>query len=311
VVVFALEALPEQCEVENAFLLSPSVSADYDLTRALGSVRHRMYVFTSKNDSVLRYLVPMVGTADRASGGATTAGLYGFRTPVRSSADTPVQYAKLVHVHWNRELARKGHAGGHTDVVSAQFVREYIAPLVMARATRSAVTDTRGKVRNPDYDRWANFAPGSWIRWEGHQSIGGDRRPLHIKATLVEKQEDTLVIERVYAVQDGDLSRPARVQEFIEKAWIEPGDHPLTHPAAESAEDRHDRLTVKGKTLECEVKTLNINAEFEEWGRNISATMHLNDEIPGGVVKVNLQSHKGTEPFEFSGQVVDYEVVSK
>ena len=162
VTVFVLEALPPTCPVENVILLGASISADYDLTRALQRVRNRMYVFTSEKDGVLAFLVPMAGTADRQKG-VPSAGLSGFQMPARPSAETRAQYAKVAHIHWRPEFAKAGDFGGHTDTVKAPFVQQYIAPLIMAgMARRVQVASAAGKVRNPDYDRWAAFAPGAW-----------------------------------------------------------------------------------------------------------------------------------------------------
>lgn len=119
VVLYALEALPESYQVDGAFLLSASVSANYDLTKALRRVKNRMYVFTSAKDGVLRNFVPMVGTADRERGSATTAGLRGFRIPANASEDTQVLYAKVVHVHWSHEMQKVGHRGWTTSCTAS------------------------------------------------------------------------------------------------------------------------------------------------------------------------------------------------
>ena len=308
IVVYALEALPESYQVDGAFLLSASVSANYDLTNALRRVKNRMHVFTSTKDGVLRNFAPMFGTADREPGSATTAGLRGFQIPAHASEDTQVLYAKVVHVHWSREMKKAGHRGGHTDVVNARFVQEYIAPLVMSAPTQPSDTTTAGKVRNPDYDRWAKFAPGSWIQWTGYQSIGGLRQDMSVKAVLVEKQADKLVVEWIYAAGDDDFARPERVQEFIEKAWISPTDHPITHPEARISDLPSESIKVGGKTLQCSVQEVAVDAEFPDRGRDIMLKQYGNDGIPGGLARVSMKSHKGNEAFEFVGEVIKYSI---
>ena len=308
IVVYALEALPEGYQVDGVFLLSASVSANYDLTKALRRVKNRMYVFTSTKDGVLRNLVPMFGTADREGGSATTAGQRGFRIPANASDDTQVLYAKVAHVHWSHEMQKAGHRGGHTDVVNARFVQEYIAPLVMTAPTQPYDSDTAGKVRNPDYDRWAKFAPGSWIQWTGYQSIGGQRRDMNVKTVLIEKQADKLVVEWIYAVGDDDFARPERVQEFIEKAWINPTDHPLTHPEARISDLPSESIEVGGKMLQCSVQEVDVNAEFPDRGRGITLKQYGNGGIPGGLARELMISHKGNETFEFVREVVQYSI---
>ena len=136
VAVFALEELREDHDIENAILLGSSLNADYDLTEALQRIRNRMYVFTSNRDTVLRFLMPMTGTADRKIINAKAAGVTGFRLPSKADAETRRLYAKVVNIAWIPEFERAGHAGGHTDVVNHGFVKQYVAPLVFQEGPR-------------------------------------------------------------------------------------------------------------------------------------------------------------------------------
>lgn len=308
VTVFTLEALPVNCPVDNVVLLGASISADYDLTQALRRVRNRMYVFTSEQDAVLAFLVPASGTADRKKG-VDAAGLRGFQMPASASVATPAQYAKISYIRWQSEFAKAGDFGGHTDTVKAPFVQEYIAPLVMQGGGRkvqpSAALASR-RVRNPDYNRWAAFAPGSWITFQGYQLIKGEKQPIRMTARLVSLHEDKLVIERTYMPLEGASKQPLRVQTFVAMADILPEEHPLTKPGARTARLPGERLTVAGKPLDCEVRSVVARGQFPEWGRDVSAKIYGNSTVPGGVVKVFLKAYKGAEPFEFDGQVVAY-----
>lgn len=95
VAVFALEALPENCLVDDVVLLGSSLSSQHDLTSALKHVDNRMYVFTSNKDTVLRFLVPISGTADRQRKAGPAAGVGGFRLPPGASPETRRLYAKV------------------------------------------------------------------------------------------------------------------------------------------------------------------------------------------------------------------------
>jgi len=136
VAVFALEALPENVAVDNVVLLGSSLSSQYDLTSALKRVDNRMYVFTSSRDTVLRFLVPVAGTADRKRTAGPAAGVGGFRLPLGASSETRRLYAKLVNVAWNPEFERAGNYGGHTAVAGWRFVRDYVAPLILQEGPR-------------------------------------------------------------------------------------------------------------------------------------------------------------------------------
>jgi hypothetical protein len=136
IVVFALEELPEDHPVDNAILLGSSLNSDYDLGEALKRVRNRMYVFTSKRDTVLQFLMPITGTADRKMLTGKAAGITGFRLPPKANVETRHLYAKVVNIAWVPEFERAGHAGGHIDVVNRRFVKEYVAPLVFQEGPR-------------------------------------------------------------------------------------------------------------------------------------------------------------------------------
>jgi pimeloyl-ACP methyl ester carboxylesterase len=131
VAVFTLEALPANVQVDNVILLGCSVGDDYDLTKALKHVSGRLYVFTSDNDAVLNFAVPMAGTADREAGTVPSAGLNGFTVPAGASQQTRRQYSKITNIVWRSSFEKDGDWGGHTDTTHPRFVHDYIAPLVL------------------------------------------------------------------------------------------------------------------------------------------------------------------------------------
>jgi hypothetical protein len=307
VTVFTLEALPTSCPVDNVILCGASIAADYDLTRALQRVRNRIYVFTSERDAVLSFLVPMAGTADRQQG-VPSAGLNGFQMPARASAETRALYAKVTYIRWRPEFERYGDFGGHTDALKAPFVQEYMAPLIMAdmSARRVQVASAAGKVRNPDYERWATLNPGAWTTFEGYQVVSGVKQQVRMTAKLVSKHEDRLVVERTYAPLEGGQKEPSRVQTFLVPAEIVPTEHPLTSPTAKITEMPAETVTIAGKPFKCRVRSVQAMGDFSEYGQNVSATVCQNESLPGGMAKVWLKSNKGSKPSEFRGQVVAY-----
>lgn len=308
VTVFVLEALPTSCPVENVILCGASISADYNLTRALQRVRNRMCVFTSEHDAVLAFLVPMAGTADRQSGDVPAAGLRGFQMPPDGSAETRAEYAKVAYISWRPEFEKYGDFGGHTDALKAPFVQHYMAPLVMAgMARRVQPAAAPGKVRNPDYERWAALNPGASVTFEGYQVSGGAKQPLRVTAKLISKHEDRLIVERTYLPVGGDPKEPLRVQHFLVDAEINPAEHPLSSPTAKITELPEETITIAGKALKCRVRSVKAEGDFPEYGRGVEATVWQNDSLPGGLAKVRLKSRKGDQPFEFRGEVVSYD----
>lgn len=133
VAVFALEALPEGCQVDSVLLLSSSLSRHYDLTAALRHVDGSVLVSCSERDPVLRGGVAILGTADRVFGSAgTAAGLSGFDYPTSPTIETYQLYYKVRRVPYLPIFARVGNDGGHYGPTSREFTAEVTAPLVIA-----------------------------------------------------------------------------------------------------------------------------------------------------------------------------------
>jgi hypothetical protein len=121
VVLYALEELPPDVTVDQVLLLSSSVSADFDLSKAVQHVRGKIYAFTSDRDLVLGDLAANFGTADGKRVGTDISGLKGFHM---------THGGKVQNIAWRPEFAKYGHHGGHTDSVAAPFVQHFVAPLV-------------------------------------------------------------------------------------------------------------------------------------------------------------------------------------
>lgn len=124
VVMVALEEMHDPI-VERAILLSPSLSAEYDVRPALRSVKQGLHVFYSHYDYVyLGLATGLVGTPDRRWTAA--AGRTGFRV----SADLePELLGKLVQRPWRASDIALGNNGGHFGNTKPQFLRAYIMPL--------------------------------------------------------------------------------------------------------------------------------------------------------------------------------------
>ena len=308
IAVFTLEALPESCPVDHVILLGASISATYDLTNALKRVKDELYVFTSGKDAVLRFLVPIGGTADRSS--AKSAGLSGFQKPAPATSETRQQYAKLSEVPWREEFARKGNYGGHTGTVNARFVQAYIAPLILSKMPKSvSVASVAGHVANPDYARWAEFGVDSWSKVEGYQVINGVRHQTRFTERLASKQPDQLIVERIY--ESLDTGEVIEEREFYVMATIHPQENPLTHPEAKMVHLPPESLNVGTRGIKCEVMTVDADAEFAEWGQNVRGKVHLSHDIPGGLVRLTIKAKADSGPYEYSGTVMDYGIVPK
>lgn len=131
VVVWALEALPDGCQVERAILLAPALAPEYDLSPALRAVRQQMYVMYSKADvGLMAAGTAVFGTMDRQH--TVSAGLVGFTVPA-APADK-AQYLKVRQVPWTTGLVKSGHLGGHMGWTTARFARDFLAPILIGES---------------------------------------------------------------------------------------------------------------------------------------------------------------------------------
>lgn len=311
VVAYALEALPPQNSVDNVVMLSGSLSSGHNLTEALRRVKGKMYIFTSQRDEVLLALVPFAGTADRTSADSGTIGVNGARLPRTATSEAREQYRKIVTIPWNPQFERYGNRGGHTDTVAAPFVQQFVAPLVVTGTSRSSTAVASagaGHIENPDYARWSRFAPGSWVLFVGDQLEGGVRQPIRVRATLVKKEPDRLLIQRE-AEGTGEMAE-ALTRSFYVTRHIDPAQHPLTHRGARRRALPSEAVTIGSRRTACLAQHVEIDGDFPVWGHNVKATIVSSPEIPGGIARIELNTDLNGQPIKVAGRAVDYDIGS-
>jgi pimeloyl-ACP methyl ester carboxylesterase len=138
VAVFALESLPPKYRVNNVIMLSSSLSATYDLTRALRRVRGGMYFFWSPNDPILRGVVPLVGTVDRENT-SQVAGVIGARPPAGADKESRQVYAQHIHnIRWYTNEIGGPIKLQHAGTTDRGFIREMVAPILVSRTAMLA-----------------------------------------------------------------------------------------------------------------------------------------------------------------------------
>jgi hypothetical protein len=126
-IVYALEKLPADIEVNDVVLLSSSISGSTDLRSALSHVKDKMYVTVSPHDAILA-----LGDCSGPEPGEP-AGRAGFLLPMDLSLGGVGQslYRKIQYVPWRNEYAELGWSGNHTGVTSSKFIQTVIAPKIM------------------------------------------------------------------------------------------------------------------------------------------------------------------------------------
>ena len=133
VVIWALEALPENVQVERVALLAPALAPEYNLSRAAQRVRERVHVAYSWADvGLMGAGTAVFGTMDRRH--SVSAGLVGFRLPRDLASDERQAYQKVRQIRWTPGLVRNGHLGGHMGWTTTRFARDVLAPILEGQA---------------------------------------------------------------------------------------------------------------------------------------------------------------------------------
>lgn len=140
VAIFAMEELSAGYNVDNVVMLSSSLSSEYDLTAALAHVRGGVYVLWSPKDPILRGMVPIVGTVDRASRSTPAAGVWGAMPPLNATAQTRQAYREKVHnIQWHPDAIQGPVRLQHAGSCSRDIVRELVAPIIRGTVQKSFI----------------------------------------------------------------------------------------------------------------------------------------------------------------------------
>lgn len=123
VAVWACENLDGGARIRNLILLGSSLSANYDLRRAMAHIHGDIYVYHSTGDAILQSAVRVLGTIDGRMA-VDSAGLVGLQP-------TSDLINRVHNVAWREEHAGLGWRGGHTDVTSEPFVRTELAQYIV------------------------------------------------------------------------------------------------------------------------------------------------------------------------------------
>lgn len=118
VATWAVENLKNGVQINNLILLGSSLSANYDMSKALSHMTGKIYVYYSPNDAVLQ-AVRVVGTID-GKRGVDSAGQAGLIAP-------PGMQDRIVNIGWSENWRKLNWHGGHTDTTNIVFVRNEIA----------------------------------------------------------------------------------------------------------------------------------------------------------------------------------------
>jgi hypothetical protein len=192
--------------------------------------------------------------------------------------------------------------------VKGTFVRYFVAPFIPPTdpaKVQPAKRQERGKVANPDYERWAHYEPGTWTRHAAELEHDGQRIPFELRAELIFKSDVALLVER-----DPDL-RSAAVDAELPRhlfvtAKIDPKNNPVTDPNAVITSQGEETLRVGGRSITCEVITVRATGRSLVWGEDVTATVHRSDEVPGAIVKLEVETTVDGRRLRYEGMLEDF-----
>jgi pimeloyl-ACP methyl ester carboxylesterase len=131
---WALADLPEDVKVQTVMFIAPALSPRFDLSAALRHVDGRLYVFSSRFDTLVLFTGTRIfGTIDGVQ--TEAAGFSGFIQP--KNAD-PLLYQKVVPCAYQTDWAKYGDSGDHIGGMSRAFATAILAPLISAAPTTQA-----------------------------------------------------------------------------------------------------------------------------------------------------------------------------
>ena len=146
VAVWAAEYMPPTEKLDGLFLLASSLSAGYDLSRAMRNLNGPIVSVHSSNDSaILGAGTSLIGTMDGVNG--QSAGKVGFTRPVPWGSGS-----QLVQIPWTPAMRRMGYSGDHFSCCSGQFVKEVLVPQMTSDAAAMSVAagPTGAAMARPD-----------------------------------------------------------------------------------------------------------------------------------------------------------------
>ena len=160
----------------------------------------------------------------------------------------------------------------------------------------SATLQTRAAddVANPQYAAWAKFKPGSSATLSCDMKVGPNAIDIHIEMTktLVEVAADSLIVESsTKSKAMGHESNTPATKQTVK----------ATAPAKDVKETGTADVMAAGKTYTCKVLELTGDAAAANASRpggrpaaaNAKATIYVNHDVPGGVVKMELTAGDG------------------
>jgi hypothetical protein len=154
----------------------------------------------------------------------------------------------------------------------------------------SGVSLAADKVENPLYNSWAKFKPGSSSTMNMAMSAEGRSMNMEIKKSLVEVKPDKAVVKIVTTMSMPGMQIPPRehMQEIPKMIDPKAKDSKQIDPAA-VAQATEETVKVPAGTFKAKAVTI-VN---DEGGQQSTGKGWFTEEVPGGLVKLEVNSQRG------------------
>ncbi|HOT29531.1 MAG TPA: hypothetical protein PLU72_15235 [Candidatus Ozemobacteraceae bacterium] len=157
-----------------------------------------------------------------------------------------------------------------------------IVVLTLALLATGSASWAENNVENPAFARWKTFQPGAMVRYQEVLHWDETLIETQITFTLLERNDDKVVLEKATAEFERGVAQPARTERIEYLARVSGGDPMVANvPEAEIVQGGLEELEIAGRKMKCRVE--------ESWirqGKDSAYTRSFfNKAIPGWLAK--------------------------
>ncbi|MDB5325539.1 MAG: hypothetical protein JWM57_1108 [Phycisphaerales bacterium] len=197
------------------------------------------------------------------------------------------------------------------ELESHMFRPAMIKSACIAAVLSSCLAASAMAEPNPEYVSWSKCKPGAAVTVKGNTEAMGQKSAQTIVTKLVEMTPEKAVVETTVTMEmmGQKMAQPAQKREVPSEVKMpKEGEHKIDpammekmKAAQKDAKKGEDTITVAGK----EVKCTTTEAAFEQNGIKSTTKSWNSTEIPGGMVKVEVNT-SGSMASKSTMEVVEF-----
>jgi hypothetical protein len=167
------------------------------------------------------------------------------------------------------------------------LVRCFLVAFSLAVVSTVAADDTKKPVQvdNPEYLRWARFAPGTSTTAKNVQIFGKTTTQVMVTTTLVSKDDNKLVLktEMTHTVNGKVSQTPPTTRDVPKQTTLPEGTtkEEFAKPMPGAKEEGKETLKIDGVEYKCVI----YRQKFTAKGTDVDWKMWICEDVPGWMVK--------------------------